>query len=260
VRGSLPHARLGVPGGALACAILCALLLAGCATAAPAAPKPTPSASVTATAAPQAPSATPEDPSDVLFTINATARATDGSRVGVTLTAHLPVAYTDPAVRELSSDFLEGCPTDASGRSLTEKSLADTGSALMPLTLTSNRPGQTFVAPIQLFLGGPYTTQTVSGAGIVSPPEGCTGIYTWMKSGDAHALIDFQTNASVPDVTMWRYGHYGFVVAPESGATIESCSVTLTPLGEQAGVSDIAGWDPATAATGTSCGIGYSGE
>ncbi|WP_346232355.1 hypothetical protein [Parafrigoribacterium mesophilum] len=196
----------------------------------------------------------------MLFTINATARATDGSRVGVTLTAHLPVAYTDPAVRELSGEFLDGCPTDASGRPITEETLVDTGSALMPLTLTSNRPGQTFVAPIQLFLGGPYTTQTVSGAGIVPPAEGCTGIYTWMKSGEAHALIDFQTNASVPDVTMWRYGHYGFVVAPESGATIESCSVTMTALGEQAGVSDIHGWDPATAATGTSCGIGYSGE
>ena len=130
----------------------------------------------------------------------------------------------------------------------------------MPLTLTSNRPGQTFVAPIQLFLGGPYTTQTVSGTGIVPPAEGCTGIYTWMTSGDARALIDFQTNESVPDVTMWRYAHYGFVVTPESGATIESCNVTITPLGAKADLADIDGWDPSMAATGTSCGIGYSGE
>lgn len=259
MQGSLPHARLGILGSAGACAILCAVLLAGCATPAPTAPKPSTPAPVTAS--PQAPSASPEEePSDVLFTINATARATDGSRVGVTLTAHNPVAYDDPKAEDLSSELLDGCPTDASGRPLTEKTLAATGSALMPLTLSSNRPGQTFVAPIQLFLGGPYTTQTVSGTGIVPPSEGCTGIYTWMKSGDAQALIGFQTNESTADVTMWRYAHYGFVVTPESGATIESCTVTMTPLGEQAGVSDIAGWDPSTAATGTSCGIGYSGE
>jgi hypothetical protein len=259
VQGSLPRARVGILSGAAACAILCVMLLAGCATPAPATPKastPTP-----VTASPSAPpSAAPQEPSDVLFTINATARATDGSRVGVTLTAHNPVAYDDPTAGDLSSELLDGCPTDASGRALTEKSLADTGSALMSLTLTSNRPGQTFVAPIQLFLGGPYTTQTVSGTGIVPPAEGCTGIYTWMKSGDAQALVGFQTNEPAPDVTMWRYAHYGFVVAPESGATIESCNVTMTPLGEQAQVSEIAGWDPSTAATGTSCGIGYSGE
>jgi hypothetical protein len=254
----LPHARLGFLGGTGACAILCAVLLAGCAPPAPKAPKPATPAP--ATAAPQTPSATPEEPSDVLFTISATARATDGSRVGITITAHRPVAYSDPKVSDLTDDFLGGCPTDASGSPLTEKTLAATGSALMPLTLTSNRPGQTFVAPIQLFLGGPYTTQTVSGTGIVPPAEGCTGVYTWMKSGNARALIDFQTNESVPDVTMWRYAHYGFVVTPESGATIESCNVTITPLGAKADLSTIDGWDPSMAATGTSCGIGYSGE
>ena len=147
------------------------------------------------------------------------------------MTAHRPVAYSDTKVAGPHRDFLDECPTDASGIQLTEKTLAATGSALMPLTLTSNRPGQTFVAPIQLFLGGPYTTQTVLGTGIVPPAEGCTGVYTWMKSGDARALIHFQTNESVPDVTMWRYAHYGFVVTPESRATIESCDVTITPLG-----------------------------
>ncbi|MEO6505958.1 MAG: hypothetical protein ABIW36_01760 [Terrimesophilobacter sp.] len=258
MRGSLSHARLDVLGSAGAYAILYALLLSGCATAAQTPPKPTTPA--TATASPQAPSAAPEKPSDIVFTINATARATDGSRVGMTLTAHRPVAYSDPAVADLSRAFLDDCPTDASGAQLTEETLAATGSALMPLTLSSNRPGQTFVAPVQLFLGGPYTTQTVFGAGIVPPADGCTGIYTWMKSGDAHALVDFQTNESVPDVTMWRYAHYGFVVTPESGATIESCTVTITPLGAKADLSDINGWDPSKAATGTSCGIGYSGE
>jgi hypothetical protein len=249
---------LGVLGGAGACAILCAVLLSGCAAPAPTAPKPTTPAP--ATPSPQAPSAAPEQPSDVLFTIGATARATDGSRVGITMTAHRPLAYGDTKVADLTDDFLDECPTDASGTQLTEKTLAATGSALMPLTLTSNRPGQTFVAPIQLFLGGSYTTQTVLGTGIVPPAEGCTGVYTWMESGDARALIHFQTNESVADVTMWRYAHYGFVVTPESRATIESCDVTITPLGAKAGLDDIDGWDPSMAATGTSCGIGYSGE
>lgn len=255
---SLPHARLGVFGGAAACAILCAALLSGCATPDPTTPTPTTPAP--ATASPQTPRATPGKTSDVLFTIDATARATDGSRVGITITAHRPVAYSDSKVADLAEEFLDGCPTDASGTRLTKETLAATGSALMPLTLTSNRPGQTFVAPIQLFLGGPYTAQTVSGTGIVPPAEGCTGIYTWMTSGDARALIDFQTNESVPDVTMWRYAHYGFVVTPESGATIESCNVTITPLGAKSDLSHIDGWDPSMAATGTSCGIGYSGE
>ena len=256
--GSLPPARPVVLGSVGVCAILSAVLLSGCATGAQTPAKPTASAS--ATASPHAPSAAPEKPSDVVFTINATARATDGSRVGMTLTAHRPVSYSDPEVADLTTEFLDKCPTDVSGVQLTKERLAATGSALMPITLSSNRPGQTFVAPVQLFLGGPYTTQTVFGSGIVPPAEGCTGVYTWMESGDAHALVDFQTNESVPDVTMWRYAHYGFVVTPESGATIESCTVTITPLGATADLSKIDGWDPSMAATGTSCGIGYSGE
>lgn len=258
MRGSFPHARLAVLGGAGACAVLCAILLSGCAT--PAQTTPQPTTPPPATASPQPPSAAPETPSDVLFTIGATARATDGSRVGITLTAHRPVAFNDPKAVDLSDEFLDACSTDRSGTKLTEETLAATGSAIMPLMLTTNRPGQTFVAPIQLFLGGAYTSQTVSGTGILPPTEGCTGVFTWMKSGDARALINFQTNESVPDVKLWRYAHYGFVVTPESGATIESCNVTITPLGTKANLSDIDGWDPSKAATGTSCGIGYSGE
>lgn len=253
MRGSMPHTRMGAFG------ILCvAFLLAGCAANTAAEP----SASPTQSPARVAPSPTPTaaEVSDVLFTIGANARATDGSTVGLLLTAHTPLAYDDPKAASLTEGFLAGCPTDAYGAELTAKSLADTGSALMLVTLSSNRPGQTLVAPIQIFLGGPYTSQTVSGAGIVPPSDGCTGVYTWTTSGDAKAIVNFQANASIPDTTMWRYAHYGFVVAPESGATIESCDVTITPLGAKAGLDDIHGWDPSTAATGVSCGIGYSGE
>jgi hypothetical protein len=254
VRPSIPHARMG------ALAILCAaLVLAGCAATSTAKPSAAPTAPAPTPAAPS-PTPTVEDTSDVLFTISANARATDGSTVGLLLTAHAPLASDDPKAQALRTDFLAGCPTDAYGTPLTEKTLADTGSALMALTLSSNRPGQTLLAPIQLFLGGPYTTQTVSGPGIVAPSEGCTGVFTWTKSGDAKALVNFQSNASIPDTTMWRYAHYGFVVAPESGATIESCEVNITTLGADAGLKDIHGWDPSTAATGVSCGIGYSGE
>jgi hypothetical protein len=250
MRGTLPYA----------CALATlALVLTGCA-ASPSTPAPAVSAPATPTSTPEPSAAAPDTVDDVLFTISATARATDGSRVGILLTAHTPLAYSDPQVRTMSEAFLAGCPTDAYGQKLSEETLDQTGSALMRLDLTSNRAGQTFVAPVQLFLGGPYTTQTVTGAGIVPPAEGCTGIYTWTTSESATALVHFQNNESDADTTMWRYAHYGFVVAPDSGATIESCDVTITPLGEKADVTQINGWDPSMAATGSSCGIGYSGE
>ena len=212
------------------------------------------------TSSPEPSAAAPAPADDVLFPISAKARATDGSRVGMLLTAHTPVAYSDPPFKAMSRDFLADCPTDAYGVELSDDSLSTSGSALMRLEVTSNRPGQTFVAPVQLFLGGPYTSQTVVGSGIVRPTEGCTGIYTWTNSDNATALVHFQSNESIADTTMWRYAHYGFVVAPDSGATIESCDVTITPLGEKAEVTHINGWDPSMAATGSSCGIGYSGE
>jgi hypothetical protein len=250
MRGGLPYV----------CALgILALLVTGC-SAAPTQKAPAATMPATPASTPE-PSATVEAPvEDVLFTISATARATDGSRVGMMLTAHTPIAYSDPNVDAMSNEFLAGCPTDAYGTELNEETLGQVGSSLMRLEVTSNRPGQTFVAPVQLFLGGPYTTQTVRGAGIVPPAEGCTGIYTWTISEDATALVHFQTNESIPETSMWRYAHYGFVVAPDSGATIESCDVTITTLGQKADVTDISGWDPSMAATGSSCGIGYSGE
>lgn len=250
MRGSLPFGcALGVV----------ALLLTGCA-AAPTPGAPPASAPASPTSSPEPSAAAPDPVDDVLFTISAKARATDGSRVGMLLTAHTPVAYSDPTFKTMSREFLAGCPTDAYGVELSDDSLSKSGSALMRLEVTSNRPGQTFIAPVQLFLGGPYTTQMVVGSGIVRPAEGCTGIYTWTNSDNATALVNFQSNESTADTTMWRYAHYGFVVAPDSGATIESCDVTITPLGEKTEVTHISGWDPAMAATGSSCGIGYSGE
>ena len=87
------------------------------------------------------------------------------------MTAHRPVAHNDPKVADLKRRI----PRRMLDRPLRHQAhRGDDGrhrKRLMPLILTSNRPGQTFVAPIDLFLGGQYTPQTASGTGIL-PPTG----------------------------------------------------------------------------------------
>jgi hypothetical protein len=241
--------------------MVCAsLLLAGCTASAPPGPSPKPS-SATRTPSPT-PSPTATKASDVLFTVSANVRGTDRSTIGIELTAHTPVAYDVASVLAMMKSFLESCATSADGSDLTDASLAQSGSTLMQVDLTSNRPGHTFAAPIELALGSTNFPRTVTGASVIAPPDssGCYGSYFWGTSDPARGIADFQSADSTPDPTQWRYGRYGFLVAPASGTTIEACQVEITPLGTEAGLAEVGGWDPSTAATGTACMIGYTGE
>lgn len=247
---------LGVVG------ILCAaLLLTGCSPDGTA--NPTPSVRPSGTAPKPSASAPPDKVDDVLFTISANVRGIDGSRIGITMSGHTPVAYSDEKVLDLKKEFLTNCGSDAGGPAITEKSLAQGGTSLMRVALSSTTIGETFAAPLELFLGSRYFPRTASGDGIValSVADGCYGRYAWGSAGTAHGIADFQNGngTSVPDLTQWRYGLYGFTVLNPS-ATIEACKVVISTLGKNAGLDGIPGWDTSQVIGGTSCGIGYSGE
>ena len=244
----------------LACAA--AIILAGCTPAStpPVAPSVPPADVVEE----PSPSATPQEVADVLFTISANVRDTNGGRIGITMTAHALTAYDDPKVSDLKDQFLAACGSDAGGLQITEQSMAEGGSALMRVDLTSTTDRRTFAAPLDLYLGSQYFPQTVIGDGIIAPagPYAChgDGLYAWGDSGTAYGIADFQSGSPTPDLNKWRYGHYGFTVPIQSGTTIEACAVTITELGRQAGLDEIPGWDTTQPASGTSCGIGYIGE
>lgn len=234
--------------------------LAGCGGAAePAPPSTEPSVENT-------PSAPPEeqvDPSaDVLFTITANVRAVDGRTIGISMAAHAPIASTDPDAAEIRQELISECGAGNGAQPITNEYLAENGSTLMRLEFASNTPDLTFAAPIDLFFGSPYFATSATGAGITPEPGGqpCYYGFAWATSSEARGVANFENADGVPDLNQWFYGHYGFSVNPSSGATIEACKVTMTELGLKSGVDEVEGWDPSRAATGISCGIGYSGE
>ncbi len=236
------------------------VLLAGCGST----PEPTPTSSEPETeVSPSAPGEQEPDPSaDVLFTITANVRAVDGRTIGISMAAHTPLASTDPAAAALRDEFLGVCGTGNGIQPITPEYLEENGSTLMRVEFAANTPDLTFAAPIDLFFGSPYFAQSATGSGITPEPGGrpCFYGFAWATSGDARGIADFETAEGVPNPNQWFYGHYGFSVNPSSGATIEACKVTITTLGLKSGVTDVEGWDPSLAATGISCGIGYSGE
>jgi hypothetical protein len=251
--------RLGLVGGAVLALSLVAVL-SGCSGVAEPEPASTePTIEDTPSAPPEAPV---DSVADVLFTITANVRAVDGRTVGISMAAHAPIASTDPDAAEIRDEFLDVCGAGNGAQPMTAEYLEEQGSTLMRLEFASNTPDLTFAAPIDLFFGSPYFASSATGAGITPEPGGqeCYYGFAWATSGSARGIADFENADGVPDPNQWLYGHYGFAVNPSSGATIEACKVTLTELGLKSGVDDVPGWDPSLAATGVSCGIGYSGE
>lgn len=243
--------------------LLAAMTLAGCAAEAAPEPSPTPSA---AEPTPE-PSVEPEETDDALFTVSAKVRAVDGTTIDISLSGHSPVASTDPEASDLVSEFIELCSA-MDGRSVSdvaspvsEDSLAQFGASLMKLEYTSTPEGRTFFAPVDLTLGSLYYAEVASGDGIltVESNDTCTGRYQLTGSGSGTAIAEYESGNTTPDLGQWRYGHYGFSVPFESGATIEACRVVVGDLALE-DVADIPGWDPGSDATGISCGIGYAGE
>ena len=236
-----------------------ALLLAGCGT-----PVVTPKPTETAPQTSASPTAPAEQPSteDVLFIITANVRAVGGRTVGISMTAHEPIPSTDKSATTLRDDFLSVCAAGNGSQPIDEAYLANQGSTLMKVDLSTNTPDQNFAEPLLLFFGSPYFAQAVVGSGVIPMPGGqtCFSGFEWTTSGSIHGIADFENAEGVPDLGQWRYGNYGFTVSSDSGATIEACKVTITDIGMKAGIDQVPGWDPSAAGTGVACGIGYSGE
>src|SRR5690606_8956246 len=111
------------------------------------------------------PSTQPEpDPQrDVLFTITANVRAVDGTTIGISMAAHSPVASTDPEAVDLKNEFLGVCGAGNGTQPIDDQYLAEQGSTLLLVELSTDNPGQEFAAPLDLFFGSPYFAQAASG-------------------------------------------------------------------------------------------------
>ena len=190
-----------------------------------------------------------------------------GTTVSITLTGHQPVSSTSPAAESLVNSYLDGCVAQ-NGRSVSDAAIAISaasletyGSSLMRLDLTSDPAGQRLFAPVSLELGSAFAPSIVSGTGIllVNSNNTCLNRYQMGTSSAGRAVVNYESGTSAPDPSKWVYGHYGFSVAADSGASIESCSIVLTDRAKPT-VAAVAGWQPGAGATGINCGIGYIGE
>jgi hypothetical protein len=247
--------RVAVPLATIA-AVGVALLLGGCAT--DGAPDAQPSATQEAT---PEPTATAEAPDDALFTITANVRDSSGATIGIQLTAREPVAYSHAKAEPLIDEFVKTCGEGVGGTPVTAETLATNGSILMRIDLASSTSGKQFQVPLDLSLGSPYFGQSATGTGVktIDPMHPCYGGYRWSTSGSATAVADFESGNPGPDLTLWQFANYGFSVPFDSDATIEACRVVLSEKAA-ADVAGEPGWDPAGAANGVSCMIGYVGE
>lgn len=230
-------------------------------------PSVTPAPAPVGTPTPEASDAAPEPADDVLFTVAAKVRATDGTTVDLAVSGRAPLASTDDAATSLVDSFVDQCVA-LGGRSASDvdtgvsaAALEAFGSTILQLDLSSTPEGHTFAAPVDVELGSPYFARVVSGDNVqaVEPNDTCTGGYQLTGSGAGTALANFESGTPEPDLTQWTFGHYGFTVGADSGATIESCEVEVSDLAASA-VADVPGWQFASDSTGLSCGIGYRGE
>lgn len=241
----------------IASGVAVAILLAGCGGgttvpkstgAATTAPSATPTATATAT--------------DVLFTISANVRAVDGSTIGILMTAHKPIPYSDSAVKPFESAYLSACGDGKGGIARDSAFLAANGSTMLPIDIAASAAGKTFVAPVGITLGSPYFGASATGKTLVASDTTapCYSGYQWVTSGAVKAVADFESGIPGPDLKLWRYGLYGFGVADGSNATIEACKIVITPLGNADDVASVSGWDATAPQSGLACVIGYTGE
>jgi hypothetical protein len=238
--------------------VCAATILSGCSpTAGTTPPTKAPAASHAPT-----PKATPAaDPAaDALFTISAKVRSSSGATIDIKLIAHQPLAAGDAATTA-SSEFLDQCGSSSQGTPITQDSMVADQGILLRFDLSSSTSNQDFVSPLNLYLGGTSRATAVSGSGVTAPPaaNGCYGLYSWSRSGTAHAITEFENNDATADLTQWRYGIYGFAVQDGANATIENCSINLTPKALAAGLKDVPGW-VASDTSGKTCATGYIGE
>lgn len=247
-------------------AILVGLVIAGC-TSAPApqaSAQPVPPASPSPT---EAPAAENDDTDTVLFTVDAAARAVDGTTVALSLVGHEPVPSTDPEATELIDEFLTACldaggaSISEAGREVSEQSLAEHGSSLMRIAYTGTPEGKTLLAPVQTIVGIDNFALIGAGDGLqsVGSTDTCLNRYQLTRSSAGGFVANYETGTSDADPSQWVFGSYGFTVPVESGATLESCNVTITALGRE-DLDGVDGWQEGEVGNGLSCGTGFQGE
>lgn len=204
----------------------------------------------------------PEPIDDILFSISANIRAADGRTIGISMDAHTPLASTDGDATEMRNEFLDMCRDSSVNQQVTEEYLVENGGTLMKISIDSSAPDLTFETPIELIFGSPYFAQAAVGQGVSPLADGvtCYNGFAWAKSGTVLGVASFLNPDGAPDFGQWKTGTYGFFVKQSSGATIEACRATITDLGMKENVTDLPGWDPASAGDGISCMIGYAGE
>ncbi|MEO6944076.1 MAG: hypothetical protein ABI053_05135 [Lacisediminihabitans sp.] len=258
-RSRLGHTTLARATGIAAFAICAALVLSGCG---PTNTNASPQKSQAASHAPE-PTASPvADPAaNALFTISAKVRSSTGATISIQLVAHPPIAAKDSASQSASAEFLDQCSDNGQAVQITQDTMSAGQGILLRSDLTSSTSGQDFVSPLNLYLGGVSRATAVSGSGIIAPPStnGCYGLYSWSQSGSAHAITEFENDDASADLTQWRYGIYGFAVQEGANATIEGCTIKLSPQALSAGLNDVPGW-VASDTSGTTCATGYIGE
>ena len=244
--------------GAIALSVL---LVSGCASPADGEPQPTDGPTTPTTEPTTEPTVEPE-PDDVLFTLSAKVRATDGTVITIGLIAHEPRVWNDPGIADLADEFLQRC---AGGNGITpidETYLTEQGASLMLVEFTSDSPDHQFTTPLELYFGNPFFARAAFTDAIVTA-GGSTDCYdgaTWLFTNDAYGVSAFETGTMTPDTTQWQFGSYGFQVLPGTSATIDSCVKTITALGVDSGVESISGWDVSRDDGNTACGIGYISE
>ena len=246
--------------------VLMLWVVAGCSSTPqePDAAAPTSAAEPSASPSESAPAEVETEP---LFVVSARVRAIDGTSIDISLTAHAPVASTSREGADLAEEFVDAC-SQLDGMSVSNvdtpvslDSLEQYGSSLVRFDIVSTPEGKTFYAPVDLGLGSVYFPEVASGDAIVEIDQNstCTGRYQVTGSGTATAIANYESGAAAPDLEQWRYGHYGFSVPFESGATIEACRVEISDDALPS-LTDVPGWEPGSDATGISCGTGYRGE
>ena len=260
----MPGIRTPPPTTTVAAMLVGALGLSACSGAA----VPSPSATDSASPSPSATaSALPDDAESELFTVSAKARASDGTTLDLVLTGYLPLASTGAAAEDLRNDFLGEC-ADAggmslfdTGRAVSEQTLTEFGSSLMRIDYSVSPEGHTLTSLVDVIAGIDNFPVVATGDSLelVQSTDTCLNRYVLTGSGAGSFIANFQTGEVNPDVQQWRFGSYGFTVESDSGATLESCDVTVSELG-RADLGDVPGWPDGAVGTGISCGTGFTGE
>lgn len=258
------HERNGIRASArlnsarlLGAFVVGAIALGGCATAAEGEPEPVETSSGPITQPTEGP-VSPE-PTDVLFTVTATVRATDGTEIEVRLVAHEPRVWNDPEFTEPAAQFLERCATGTGVTPIDADYLTENGATLMLIDFESDSPDYQFASPIQLHFGNQYFPRAAFTDAVVTANDdaACYAGATWVFSNSAYAISAFETGTRTPDRTQWQFGSYGFQLLPDAGTTIESCEKQITELGIATGVGTVSGWDVTRDDGPSACGIGY---